>query len=53
MNLNKSNVEAIILTEKGEVINCDLGLIGFAVQSMTKGKIYIVEYWHEVRASFS
>ena len=47
MKLNKSNVDAIALTEKGQAIYRDVDLIGFAVRSTTKSKSYIVERRHE------
>ncbi|WP_448761208.1 Arm DNA-binding domain-containing protein, partial [Acinetobacter tandoii] len=43
MKLNKSNVDAIVLTEKGQAIHRDSDLIGFAVRATTKSKSYIVE----------
>ena len=43
MKLNKSNVDAIALAEKGQAIYRDSDLIGFAVRSTTKSKSYIVE----------
>lgn len=43
MKLNKSNVDAIALTEKGQAIYRDSELIGFAVRVTTKSKSYIVE----------
>ena len=43
MKLNKSNVDAIALADKGQVIYRDSELIGFAVRSTTKSKTYIVE----------
>lgn len=43
MKLNKSNVDAIPLAEKGQVIYRDSELIGFAVRATTKSKTYIVE----------
>ena len=43
MKLNKSNVDAIALTEKGQAIYRDTDLIGFAVRATTKSKVYIVE----------
>lgn len=43
MKLNKSNVDAIALTDKGQVIHRDSELIGFAVRATTKSKSYIVE----------
>lgn len=43
MKLNKTNVDGICLTEKGQVIYRDSELIGFAVRSTTKSKVYIVE----------
>lgn len=47
MKLNKSNVDAIALTEKGQVIYRDSDLIGFAVRATVKSKSYIVERRHE------
>lgn len=47
MKLNKSNVDAIVLTEKGQAIHRDSDLIGFAVRATTKSKSYIVERRHE------
>lgn len=47
MKLNKSNVDAITLTDKGQVIYRDSDLIGFAVRASTKSKSYIVERRHE------
>lgn len=47
MKLNKSNVDAIALTEKGQAIYRDSDLIGFAVRVTTKSKSYIVERRHE------
>ena len=47
MKLNKSNVDAIALTEKGQVIYRDSDLIGFAVRATVKSKYYIVERRHE------
>ncbi|TCB67431.1 DUF4102 domain-containing protein [Acinetobacter sp. ANC 4216] len=46
MKLNKSNVDAIALTEKGQAIYRDSDLIGFAVRATTKSKSYIVERRH-------
>lgn len=43
MKLNKSNVDNISLTEKGQKIYRDSELIGFAVRATTKSKTYIVE----------
>lgn len=43
MKLNKSNVDSIVLTEKGQTIYRDSDLIGFAVRATTKSKVYIVE----------
>lgn len=43
MKLNKSNVDNIPLTEKGQKIHRDSELIGFAVRATTKSKTYIVE----------
>lgn len=43
MKLNKSNVDDIPLTEKGQKIYRDSELIGFAVRATTKSKTYIVE----------
>lgn len=43
MKLNKTNVDAIALTEKGQLIHRDSELIGFAVRATTKSKTYIVE----------
>ncbi|MHA3061746.1 tyrosine-type recombinase/integrase [Acinetobacter sp. ANC 4636] len=43
MKLNKSNVDAIPLTEKGQKIYRDSELIGFAVRATTKSKSFIVE----------
>lgn len=43
MKLNKSNVDAITLTEKGQKIYRDQDLIGFAVRATTKSKSYIIE----------
>lgn len=42
MKLNKSNVDALTLTEKGQVLCRDSDLIGFAVRVTTKSKTYIV-----------
>lgn len=42
MKLNKSNVDALALTEKGQVLCRDSDLIGFAVRVTTKSKTYIV-----------
>lgn len=47
MKLNKSNVDAIALAEKGQAIYRDSDLIGFAVRATTKSKSYIVERRHE------
>jgi len=47
MKLNKSNVDAIALTEKGQAIYRDSDLIGFAVRATVKSKSYIVERRHE------
>lgn len=47
MKLNKSNVDAIALTEKGQAIHRDSDLIGFAVRATTKSKSYIVERRNE------
>ncbi len=47
MKLNKTNVDAIVLTEKGQAIYRDSDLIGFAVRATTKSKSYIVERRHE------
>ena len=47
MKLNKTNVDAIALTEKGQVIYRDSDLIGFAVRATVKSKSYIVERRHE------
>ncbi|WP_342371395.1 tyrosine-type recombinase/integrase [Acinetobacter sp. D009] len=47
MKLNKSNVDAIPLTEKGQKIYRDSELIGFAVRVTNKSKTYIVERRHE------
>lgn len=38
MKLNKTNVDAIALTEKGQAIYRDSDLIGFAVRATTKSK---------------
>ncbi|OUY09571.1 hypothetical protein CAP42_10885 [Acinetobacter indicus] len=46
MKLNKTNVDAIALTEKGQAIYRDSDLIGFAVRATTKSKSYIVERRH-------
>lgn len=46
MKLNKTNVDAIALTEKGQAIHRDSDLIGFAVRVTTKSKSYIVERRH-------
>nr|WP_250852422.1 Arm DNA-binding domain-containing protein [Acinetobacter sp. ANC 5414] len=46
MKLNKSNVDAIPLTEKGQKIYRDSELIGFAVRVTTKSKTYIIERRH-------
>lgn len=43
MKLNKSNVDAIPLTEKGQKIYRDSELIGFAVRATTKSKSFIIE----------
>lgn len=43
MKLNKTTVDNIALTEKGQVIYRDSDLIGFAVRATTKSKSYIVE----------
>lgn len=47
MKLNKSNVDAIPLVEKGQKIYRDSELIGFAVRVTNKSKTYIVERRHE------
>lgn len=47
MKLNKSNVDAIGLTKKGQSIYRDSDLIGFAVRVTTKSKSYIVERRHD------
>ncbi|OTG81843.1 integrase [Acinetobacter sp. ANC 4558] len=47
MKLNKFNVDAIALTEKGQAIYRDSDLIGFAVRATVKSKSYIVERRHE------
>ncbi len=47
MKLNKSTVDAIPLTEKGQKIYRDAELIGFAVRVTNKSKTYIVERRHE------
>ena len=47
MKLNKSNVDAIALTEKGQVIYRDSDLIGFAVRATVKSKSYIIERRYE------
>ncbi len=47
MKLNKSNVDAIPLTDKGQKIYRDSELIGFAVRVTNKSKTYIVEHRHE------
>ncbi len=47
MKLNKSNVDAIPLTDKGQKIYRDSELIGFAVRATNKSKTYIVERRHE------
>ena len=47
MKLNKSNVDAIALAEKGQAIYRDSDLIGFAVRATTKSKVYIVERRNE------
>ncbi|MFW6481715.1 tyrosine-type recombinase/integrase [Acinetobacter baumannii] len=47
MKLNKSAVDAIPLTEKGQKIYRDAELIGFAVRVTNKSKTYIVERRHE------
>ena len=46
MKLNKTSVDAISLTEKGQVIYRDQDLIGFAVRATTKSKSYIIERRH-------
>ena len=38
MKLNKSNVDAIALVEKGQAIYRDSDLIGFAVRATVKSK---------------
>ncbi|WP_414659245.1 tyrosine-type recombinase/integrase [Acinetobacter courvalinii] len=43
MKLNKSTVDAIPLTEKGQLIYRDSDLTGFAVRATNKSKVYIVE----------
>jgi len=43
MKLNKSNVDAIPLSESGQKIYRDQELTGFAVRATTKSKTYIVE----------
>lgn len=43
MKFNKTNIDAIQLTEQGQVIYRDSDLIGFAVRATTKSKAYIVE----------
>lgn len=43
MKLNKTTVDNIALTEKGQAIYRDSELIGFAVRATTKSKSYIVE----------
>lgn len=47
MKLNKSNVDAIPLTDSGQKIIRDIDLIGFAIRVTTKSKSYIVERRHE------
>ena len=47
MKLNKSNVDAIPLTEKGQKFYRDSELIGFGVRATTKSKTYIIERRHE------
>lgn len=43
MKLNKTNVDAIPLSESGQKIYRDSDLIGFAVRATTKSKVFIVE----------
>lgn len=43
MKLNKSTVDAIPLTEKGQLIYRDSDLTGFAVRATNKSKVYIAE----------
>ncbi|WP_153887046.1 Arm DNA-binding domain-containing protein, partial [Acinetobacter baumannii] len=47
MKLNKTNVDAIPLTESGQKIYRDSDLIGFAVRATTKSKVFIVERRNE------
>ncbi|MFY0080388.1 integrase, partial [Acinetobacter baumannii] len=47
MKLNKSTVDAIPFTEKGQKIYRDAELIGFAVRVTNTSKTYIVERRHE------
>lgn len=46
MKLNKSNVDAIPLSESGQKIYRDSELIGFAVRATSKSKSYIIERRH-------
>lgn len=46
MKLNKSNVDAIPLEEKGQKIYRDSELTGFAVRVTTKSKSYIIDRKH-------
>lgn len=46
MKLNKSNVDAIPLTESGQKIYRDSELIGFGVRATNKSKSYIIERRH-------
>lgn len=46
MKLNKSNVDAIPLTDSGQKIYRDSELIGFAVRATSKSKSYIIERRH-------
>lgn len=47
MKLNKSNVDSIVLTEKGQTIYQDSDLIGFAVRA-TKLKVKCILLRDEV-----
>ena len=47
MKLTKSNIDKIVLSEKGQTIYRDVDLIGFAVRVTTKSKVYIVERRHK------